>query len=76
MPFDSRHELTALLQDWSEGDKTAFEKLAPLVYSELKRLARKHMAKERSPHTLESGALVNEAFLRLVDWKSGLPRVS
>jgi RNA polymerase sigma-70 factor, ECF subfamily len=70
MPFDSRHELTGLLQDWSEGDKTAFEKLAPLVYGELKRLARKRMAKEGSPHTLESGALVNEAFLRLVDWKS------
>ena len=66
----SRKELTGLLQAWSDGDQAALDKLAPLVFAELKRLARRHLAAEGSPHTLESGALVNEAYLRLVDWKN------
>src|SRR5215813_1781665 len=69
MKSTSGPEVTQLLQAWSNGDKAALEKLAPLVFVELKRLARRQMARERSDHTLESGALVNEAFLRLTGWK-------
>src|SRR5437870_1538306 len=64
----SSPEVTQLLQDWTSGDKAALEKLAPMVFAELKRLARRHMAHERPDHTLESGALVNEAYLRMVHW--------
>jgi len=63
-------ELTVLLRAWSDGDETAIEQIAPIVFSELKRLAHRHLANERPNHTLESGALVNEAFMRLVDWKN------
>jgi len=61
------HELTQLLRAWSEGDDQALEKLVPLVYAELHRLARHYMAGERAGHTLQTSALVNEAYLRLVD---------
>jgi RNA polymerase sigma factor (TIGR02999 family) len=52
---------------WGAGDETAFAKLAPLVYDELRRLARRYMAGERAGHTLQTTALVNEAYLKLVD---------
>lgn len=65
----SPHEVTQLLVAWSDGDEAALEKLAPLVYDELRRLARRHMAGERRGHTLQTTALVNEAYLRLVNWK-------
>src|SRR5215470_4368548 len=64
----SAPEVTRLLQEWTSGDKAALEKLFPLVFAELRRLARRHMAQERPDHTLESGALVNEAYLRLIHW--------
>ena len=70
MPGRSREELTRLLVAWSDGDELALEQLAPLVYAELKRVARHHLAGEGSAYTLESGALVNEAFIRLIDWKN------
>jgi RNA polymerase sigma-70 factor, ECF subfamily len=70
MSFVSKADITNLLHAWSEGDKTVEEKLWPLVFAELKRLARRQMARERPDHTLQSGALVNEAYLRLVDWKN------
>ncbi len=63
-------DVTALLRAWSDGDEAAIEQLAPIVFSELKRLAHRHLANERPNHTLESGALVNEAYVRLVDWKN------
>jgi RNA polymerase sigma-70 factor, ECF subfamily len=63
------HEVTELLVAWTEGDQTALEKLTPVVYKELYRLARHYMAAERPDHTLQATALVNEAYLRLVDWK-------
>ena len=63
------HEVTRLLQAWSEGDEGALQELMPLVYTELHRLARRYMAGERSGHTLQTSALVNEAYLRLVDVK-------
>jgi RNA polymerase sigma factor (TIGR02999 family) len=63
----SVHEITRLLQAWSEGDKSALERLVPLVYDELHRLAHHYMAGERPGHTLQTSALLNEAYLRLVD---------
>lgn len=59
--------VTALLHAWSGGDEAALHELLPLVESELRRLARAYMARERTGHTLQTTALVNEAFLRLVD---------
>jgi len=59
-------DITQLLQAWSEGDKTALDRLAPLVEGELRRLARAYMRRERQDHTLQATELVNEAFLRLV----------
>jgi len=66
----SRSDVTALLHAWNAGDQTAREKLWNIVFPELKRLASAHMRRERHDHTLQSGALVNEAYLRLVDWKT------
>ena len=66
MPTDSA-EITRLLKAWGRGDKAALDRLAPLVYEELRRLARTYMRKERRTHSLQATALVNEAFIRLVD---------
>ena len=63
-------DLTQLLHAWSDGDQDALVKLTPCVYAELKRIARRHMAGERMGHTLQASALVNEAYIRLVDWKN------
>jgi RNA polymerase sigma-70 factor (ECF subfamily) len=63
----SSHEITELLRAWSEGEQGALDKLIPLVYGELHRLAQRYMARERPEHTLQTSALVNEAYLRLVD---------
>lgn len=61
------HQVTQLLQAWSEGEPQALDRLTPLVYEQLHRLARRHMAHERPGHTLQTTALVNEAYLELVD---------
>ena len=66
--------VTQLLLAWSNGDHTALEKLTPLVYNELHRLARRYMARERPGHTLQATALVNEAYLRLVDSRNEIGR--
>lgn len=58
-----------LLQDWSDGDENALKKLTPIVYEELRRLARHYMRGERTGNSLQATALVNEAYLRLVDYK-------
>jgi len=60
-------QITKLLIDWRGGDQSALEQLIPLVHEELRRLARRHMAHERVGHTLQATALVNEAFVRLID---------
>ena len=60
-------EVTGLLLAWSEGDQAALEKLMPLVYAELHRLAKRYMGGEHAGHTLQTSALVNEAYLRLID---------
>src|SRR2546427_1875837 len=62
----SPHEVTQLLQRWRNGDKAALDKLTPLVYDELHRLAHHYISRERPGHTLQTTALVNEAYLRLV----------
>lgn len=60
-------EITSLLKAWGRGDSTALDRLTPLIYEQLHRMARSYMRNERSGHTLQATALVNEAFLRLVD---------
>ena len=67
MDLPSSHEVTSLLKAWSSGDEQALEKLTPLVYRQLHQVARRYMAGERSGHTLQTTALVNEVYLRLVD---------
>ena len=62
--------LTDLLAAWSDGDEFALERLAPLVHDELHRLARQYMNRERDNHVLQTSALINEAYLRLIDWKA------
>jgi RNA polymerase sigma factor (TIGR02999 family) len=65
----SRSDITALLHAWTGGDQTAKERLWAIVLPELDRLAHRYMREERPNHTLQTEALVNEAYLRLVDWK-------
>lgn len=62
-------EVSVLLRAWTDGDQRALEKLIPIVYQELHRLARYYMSGERSGHSLQTTALVNEAYLRLTDYK-------
>jgi RNA polymerase sigma factor (TIGR02999 family) len=64
---DSSPDVTQILIEWSAGNAAAPEKLMPLVYEELRRLARSYLARERSDHTLQATALVHEAYLRMVD---------
>ena len=63
------HEITLLLAEWSEGNQAALDQLYPLVYNELRRLAHGYLRRERKGHTLQTTALINEAYLRLVDQK-------
>ncbi len=65
--MSSANDVTQLLIDWNKGDKAALDKLTPFVYDELHRLARHYMRRERAGHTLQTSALINEAYLRLVD---------
>jgi RNA polymerase sigma-70 factor (ECF subfamily) len=62
-------DVSILLRAWSAGDQNALDKLAPIVYDELRRLARYYLHRERPGHSLQATALVNEAYLRLVDYK-------
>src|ERR1700690_3791588 len=62
-------DISKLLHAWSEGDQNALERLTPVVYDELHRLARRYMKRERPGHSLQTTALVNEAYMRLVDYK-------
>lgn len=71
----SPQEVTQLLADWGKGDRTALDKLFPLVHSELRRIAQRQMSQERPGHTLQATALVNEAYLKLAgqqgfDWQN------
>jgi RNA polymerase sigma factor (TIGR02999 family) len=70
MAIPSSQDITRLLVAWNNGDQTALEQLAPLVHQELHRLAKRKMAGEGPGHILQTTALVNEAYLRLIDWKN------
>ena len=70
MGITAPNEVTQLLVDWSNGNKAALDQLMPIVYTELRRLASNYLRKERHNHTLQSAALVNEAYLRLVDYSN------
>ncbi|MEO8433716.1 MAG: sigma-70 family RNA polymerase sigma factor [Pyrinomonadaceae bacterium] len=70
MTADSPHEVTQLLLDWSSGDQAALDRLLPLVDRELHRLAHHYMRRENPGHTLQTTALVNEAYLKLIDQKN------
>lgn len=73
-PAQTRQQVTRLLQRWMDGDQEALAEMTPLVYDELRVLARSHMRRERSGHVLQTTALVNEAYLAMVglqvDWRS------
>lgn len=66
----SPHSVTALLLDWSNGNKESLDKLIPVVYHELRRQAARHLRRERREHTLQTTGLIHEAYLRLVDQKN------
>ncbi|HKS28171.1 MAG TPA: ECF-type sigma factor [Pyrinomonadaceae bacterium] len=70
MDAHGSHELTELLVAWSDGDEAALDRLAPLVHAELHRLASHYMRRERGDHLMQTSALINEAYLRLIDWKA------
>ena len=69
MDFVSSHDVTEMLNAWRKGDNDALEKLIPVVYAELHRLASRYMRKEDRAHTLQTTALVHEAYCRLIDQK-------
>ena len=70
MSVTNTQEITELLHKWSDGDADALEQLTPVIYAELHRIAKRYMSREREGHTLQTTALVNEAFMRLIDWKT------
>src|SRR5215471_17753336 len=70
MSTAEQEQLTALLQAWSNGNKEALDKLAPRVHQELHRIAGRYMAGERPNHPLQTTALINEAYIRLIGWKN------
>jgi RNA polymerase sigma-70 factor, ECF subfamily len=70
MAADQTKDVTELLQKWSAGDKDALEELTPVIYAELHRIAKSYMRREREGHTLQTSALVNEAYVRLINWKT------
>ena len=67
MTATTSHEITQMLLAWSDGDQAALDKLVPLVYDELRRMARRYMNRESPGHLLQTTALVNEAYVRLID---------
>lgn len=71
MPDPSPLEVTQLLADWAKGDKSAFDRLLPLIHAELRQIARRQMSQERPGHTLQATALVNEAYVKLAGQQQG-----
>lgn len=71
MPDEAHsQDVTLMLKRWCDGDANALEQLTPIIYAELHRIARRYMGRERGGHTLQTTALVNEAYVRLIDWKN------
>jgi RNA polymerase sigma factor (TIGR02999 family) len=70
MSEDPGHDITGILREWSDGNAEALERLLPLVYRELHRQAASYLRRERADHTLQATALINEAYLKLIDQRS------
>lgn len=70
MPESVPQDVTLLLRKWGDGDADALEELTPIIYAELHKIAKRYMNRERDGHTLQTTALVNEAYVRLIDWKN------
>lgn len=70
MPEPTSQDVTQMLKKWSDGDVAALDDLTPIIYAELHRIAKRYMGRERGNHTLQTTALVNEAYVRLIDWKT------
>lgn len=70
MESPRQHEITQLLEAWSDGRQEALDQLVPIVQVELQRIARRYLNRQRPGHLLQTSALINEAYLRLIDWKS------
>lgn len=68
--MSTTHEITELLVAWSGGDREALNQLVPVVEAELRRLAKSYLSKERQDHILQTTALIQEAYLRLIDWEN------
>jgi RNA polymerase sigma factor (TIGR02999 family) len=68
--MSSKEDVTGLLVDWSNGDRVALERLMPLIYDELRRMAARYLKSERPNHTIQTTALVHEAYLRLIDQRN------
>lgn len=66
----TEHDVTQLLRDWSDGHQNAFDELLPIIYNELRRIAHNYLNRERGDHTLQTTALVHEAYLKLIDQHS------
>ena len=75
MATDPSSDVTRMLREWSAGDPSAADRLLPVVYGELHRLAASYLRRERTGHTLQSTALVNEAWMRLADQSAPFPGV-
>ena len=67
MPDPASDNITHLLKEWSDGDERALDRLTPLVYEELRQQAARYLRRERRPHSMQTTALINEAYLRLID---------
>ena len=74
MSILSQHEITVLLREWGNGDKAALDQVMPLIYSELRKLAHRQMRRERVGDTMQTTALINEAYLRLIDYERVQPK--
>ena len=70
MPEPTSQDVTQMLKKWSDGGVAALDDLTPIIYAELHRIAKRYMGRERGNHTLQTTALVNEAYVRLIDWKT------
>lgn len=70
MSEETSQDVTQMLIRWSDGDAAALEELTPIIYAELHRMAKRYIGRERKGHTLQTTALVNEAYIRLIDWKN------
>jgi len=74
MDSQSDHDITDMLLDWGKGDRAALDRVMPLIYQELRRMAHRQMRRERAGNTMQTTGLINEAYLRLIDYERVQPR--